>query len=128
MIVLLKLILAHFIGDFLLQSKHWVKKKEEQKGKSIVLYLHAMIHGLLVLLFLWDITYWTLALTVALLHGAIDTLKLYAQRSNNKSQWFLTDQVLHLVSLVSVWVVWTKPDIDILKLAQQPYLWIFTTA
>ncbi|NLA63831.1 MAG: DUF3307 domain-containing protein, partial [Bacteroidales bacterium] len=129
MIVLLKLILAHFIGDFLLQSKLWVEKKEQIKAKSIILYLHAIIHGLLVLLFLWNITYWTLALAITLLHGAIDTLKLYAQKENNKSKWFFIDQALHLVSIVAVWVVWIKPDIDFLELAQQqPYLWIFATA
>ena len=128
MIVLLKLILAHFIGDFLLQSKQWVEKKEQQKGRSIVLYIHAIIHGLLVLLFLWDISYWSLALTITLLHGAIDTLKLYAQRSNNKWRWFLIDQTLHLISIVTVWMMWVKPDINLLELAQQPYIWIFATA
>lgn len=128
MIILLKLILAHFIGDFLLQSKHWVEKKEQQKSKSIVLYLHAMMHGLLVLLFLWDIAYWSLAMSITLLHGAIDIIKLYAQRPNNKWRWFLIDQALHLVTIVAVWVVWIKPDIDVLELAQQPYLWIFSTA
>ena len=88
MIVLLKLILAHFIGDFLLQSKLWVEKKEQIKAKSIILYLHAIIHGLLVLLFLWNITYWTLALAITLLHGATDTLKLYAQKETHKSKWY----------------------------------------
>lgn len=80
MIVLLKLILAHLIGDFVLQSKKWVERKEQRKGQSIILYLHALTHGLLVLLLLWDITYWALALAVTILHGAIDVLKLYAQK------------------------------------------------
>lgn len=128
MIVLLKLILAHFIGDFLLQSKLWIRKKEQKKGKSITLYLHTIIHGLLVLLLLWDIDYWTLALAITLLHGAIDALKLYAQKANNKTRWFLIDQALHLVSIIAVWMVWIKPDIDFPEIAQQPYLWIFATA
>lgn len=128
MIVLLKLILAHLVGDFLLQSKKWVDKKEQKKGQSIILYLHALIHGLLVLLFLWDITYWTLALTLALLHGAIDAIKLYAQRENSKTRWFLIDQALHLVSIISIWMIWIKPDIDFLELALLPTIWIFATA
>ena len=128
MIVLLKLILAHFIGDFLLQSKKWVERKDQKKGQSIVLYLHALIHGLLVLLLLWDISYWSLALALILLHGAIDAIKLYAQKESNKTRWFLIDQALHLASIIAVWMMWVKPDIDILELAQQPYLWIFTTA
>ena len=128
MIVLLKLILAHLIGDFVLQSKTWVAKKEQQKGQSIILYLHALIHGLLVLLLLWDITYWSLALAVTLLHGAIDALKLYAQRENSKTRWFLIDQTLHLVSTIAVWMIWTQPQIDFLELALQPAIWIFATA
>lgn len=120
MIVLLKLILAHLIGDFVLQSKKWVVQKEQQKGRSIILYLHALTHGLLVMLLLWDITYWSLALAVTLLHGAIDVLKLYAQRENSKTRWFLIDQALHLVSIIALWVIWTKPDINFLELALQP--------
>jgi hypothetical protein len=128
MIVLLKLILAHLVGDFLLQSKKWVDKKEQRKGQSVILYLHALIHGLLVLLFLWDITYWTMALTVTLLHGAIDIIKLYAQRESSKTRWFLIDQALHLVSIIAVWMIWTKPDIDFLELVLNPDIWIFATA
>ena len=128
MIVLLKLILAHLIGDFLLQSKKWVAKKEQRKGQSTILYLHALIHGLLVLLLLWDITYWSLALAVTLIHGAIDIIKLYAQRESNKTRWFLIDQALHLVSIIAVWIIWTKPDIDFLELALEPTIWIFVTA
>lgn len=128
MIVLLKLILAHLIGDFVLQSKKWVERKEQRKGQSIILYLHALTHGLLVLLLLWDITYWALALAVTILHGAIDVLKLYAQKENNKTQWFLIDQALHLVSIIAVWIFWAKPDIDFLELALQPAIWIFATA
>lgn len=128
MIVLLKLILAHFMGDFLLQPKTWVDRKEQKKGQSIILYLHALLHGLLVLLLLWDITYWTLALALTLLHGAIDALKLYAQRENSKTRWFLIDQALHLVSITAVWMLWTTPDINFLELALQPTIWIFATA
>ena len=128
MIVLLKLILAHFIGDFVLQSKKWVERKEQKKGQSVVLYLHAGIHGLLVLLLLWDITYWALALVLTLLHATIDAVKLYAQKEHNKTRWFLIDQALHLISIVAVWAVWIKPDIDVFELLQQPHLWIFATA
>lgn len=128
MIVLLKLILAHFIGDFLLQPKRWVDKKEEKKGLSIILYLHALLHGLLVLLLLWDITYWTLALVLTLLHGAIDAIKLYTQRENSKTRWFLIDQALHLVSIIALWMMWTTADIDFCALLLQPTIWIFATA
>ncbi len=39
MIVLIKLILAHFIGDFLLQPIAWVKDKEVKTGEDFDRYL-----------------------------------------------------------------------------------------
>ena len=57
MIILLKLILAHFIGDFLLQPTAWVKEKEVKKSKSKYLYAHILIHGVIVWLLLWDFNY-----------------------------------------------------------------------
>jgi hypothetical protein len=53
MIIIVKLLLAHFIGDFILQPSKWIKSKEISKVKSKELYLHILIHGLLVLILLW---------------------------------------------------------------------------
>lgn len=97
MIVLIKLLLAHFIGDFLMQPKSWVDDKERLKARSFNLYLHIIIHGLLVLFMLFDLKHWLLALLLMLSHGIIDILKLYAQKEGNKSRWFLIDQALHII-------------------------------
>ncbi|MGB1309494.1 MAG: DUF3307 domain-containing protein, partial [Oceanihabitans sp.] len=40
MILLIKLLLAHIIGDFFLQPEKWVIDKEAKKLKSFKLYLH----------------------------------------------------------------------------------------
>lgn len=128
MIVLLKLILAHFMGDFLLQPKVWVENKEHKKGKSPILYLHALIHGLLVLLLLWDLSYWMLALTLMILHGAIDFIKLYAQKENNRTKCFLIDQGLHLISIAAVWTIWLQPTIIFSDVTLPPHIWIYITA
>lgn len=46
----IKLILAHFIGDFLLQPDKWVAHKETHKHKSKFLYGHILVHtGALIL-------------------------------------------------------------------------------
>ena len=103
MIVLIKLILAHFIGDFLLQPKSWVDEKEIHKAKSLKLYIHILIHGLLVLLVLWDFNHWLLALLIMAAHGIIDTIKLYVQKERNKSYWFIIDQALHITSILVMW-------------------------
>lgn len=47
MIIFIKLLLAHLLGDFLLQPTSWVIHKENNKLKSIYLYFHIAIHGFL---------------------------------------------------------------------------------
>ncbi|GAA0881390.1 hypothetical protein GCM10009119_43600 [Algoriphagus jejuensis] len=129
MIILLKLILAHFVGDFILQPKAWVADKEQFKAKSPKLYLHILLHGLLVLVFLWDWRYWLLALAVTIIHGLIDLTKLNAQTEATKPKWFLIDQGLHLVSLVLVASFWIQPQLgDFFSLIESKNSWVYVTA
>lgn len=128
MMVLIKLIFAHLTGDFLLQPTSWVKNKESKKAKSIYLYLHTLIHGLLIILVLWNINYWRLAILIMVAHGTIDTLKLYAQKEENKSNWFIIDQVLHFISLLALWVFILKPESTLNLKVLSPKIWIYTTA
>ena len=51
MLLFTKLLLAHLIGDFILQPNKWVSDKEKKKEKSIYLYLHTALHLALMLLF-----------------------------------------------------------------------------
>jgi hypothetical protein len=128
MIILIKSILAHFIGDFLLQPKSWVEKKEIHKAKSFKRYIHILIHGLLVLLVLWDFNYWLLALLLMISHGIIDTIKLYAQQEKNKSLWFLIDQALHIISILVMWGLFFKPKINLNALVEDTEIWIYAAA
>ncbi len=52
MMLLIKLLLAHIIGDFFLQPKNWVKEKEKKKLQSPKLYFHIAIHFALLFLIL----------------------------------------------------------------------------
>ena len=128
MILLVKLILAHFIGDFLLQPKSWVKRKEKNKLTSIQLYLHILLHGITTLLIIWNWNYWFLALLLMLSHGTIDVVKLYAQNKNNKEKWFITDQVLHIISILTLWFLWFKPTLNWEAWTENSSAWIYSTA
>ncbi|MCB9334588.1 MAG: DUF3307 domain-containing protein [Flavobacteriales bacterium] len=128
MIILIKLLLAHFIGDFLLQPTSWVKDKEANKSKSIYLYAHILIHGLLIILVLWNINHWRLALLLMGAHGIIDAIKLYAQKEENKSNWFIIDQIAHIISIIVMWVLFFKPEINLNPILSSPKIWIYTTA
>ncbi len=109
MSLLLKLILAHLLGDFVLQFDAWVKDKQENKLKSPYLYLHVVIHFALILLITWNLNYWKLALFISLSHGIIDTCKLYISAKTTKQQWpFFTDQIAHLIIIVLA-CYWVNP-------------------
>lgn len=113
--LLLGLVLVHLLGDFALQPSHWVQARYERKARSPQLYLHALIHGLLILAVLAATTLsrslagtlggaLVAALAVAASHALIDLAKVYL--SPNRLRWFLLDQALHLVVLLGVWLAW----------------------
>jgi hypothetical protein len=95
--ILIPLILAHLLGDFLLQPNSWVADKERKKTRSIYLYLHVFIHFILAFIFLWDLNLWWIAATVAVTHFIIDAVKLHFQTSKTKRSWFFIDQLLHIL-------------------------------
>lgn len=77
MLIFIKLILAHLIGDFILQPIKWVVHKQSHKIASKYLYIHVILHFALYMLFLWDLSLWKIALIITIGHYFIDLLKLY---------------------------------------------------
>jgi len=101
-LLMTKMFLAHFIGDFYLQPTSWVQDKEQKKHKSIYLYLHSTIHGLLVWVLLWEWNDWKIAISLAIIHFGIDLLKLLFQVEKSKRNWFFIDQMLHVVAIILI--------------------------
>ncbi|WP_437919763.1 DUF3307 domain-containing protein [Sphingobacterium sp. LRF_L2] len=99
----LKLLLAHLLGDFVLQPKGWVDKRKEQ---ITYLLLHISVHAILLLfLFLGELrAQWQTILFVTLSHLVIDSFKIYLERKwpFKPFQIFVTDQLLHLLVLLAV--------------------------
>lgn len=102
MLLFLKLLLAHILGDFVLQSNKWVKNKEENKLKSSKLYLHIGIHAILLIILLeFKLNiYWLGILVIVTTHFLIDVIKLYYQNDKTKRNWFFIDQLLHIIVLL----------------------------
>ncbi len=123
-----RLILAHLIGDFVLQSKSWVNEKEKLRIRSPKIYLHGFIHGVLVLLVLWNLSYWALALVIAIIHVVIDLMKQHFQKENSKSRWFLIDQSLHLVSIFALWFLFFYPNLSLTFIFENNLFWVYLTA
>ncbi|WP_223551560.1 DUF3307 domain-containing protein [Aestuariivivens sp. NBU2969] len=111
--ILIKLLLAHILGDFFLQPKSWVKDKEKRGLKSSKLYLHVLIHIVLSSLLLWDITQWPIILTIGLSHLIVDALKLTLQKKKTKRIWFFMDQLIHVVIILICFFAITYKGIEI---------------
>ena len=108
MILFIKLILAHLIGDFFLQSKASISQKNTKKWLAPHLYLHILIHFALVLL-LAGIDMWRQALIIAVTHYIIDGWKFQFQNKKNKQVLFFVDQLLHLLVIIGVVYFTVKP-------------------
>ncbi|RIV43591.1 DUF3307 domain-containing protein [Flagellimonas pelagia] len=103
----LKLILAHFIGDFVLQPGKWVEDKLQKKGRSKYLYFHIGVHLLLLLLLLQFQHLGAVALIVVS-HYLIDLGKLSLTNPKNYRWLFVVDQILHLLVLAAI-LYWIEP-------------------
>ncbi len=107
MLLLIKLLIAHLLGDFFLQPTAWIKDKVQKKFRSGWLYVHALIHGLLALLLVWDLTFWWAALIISITHLIIDGLKMTFQHERNERFLFFLDQLLHITVIGFLWYIWT---------------------
>lgn len=117
MILMIKLVLAHLIGDFILQPTSWVKAKETRKLAAWQLYAHVLVHAVLIIVIVWDVYFWPWALIIAGSHLIIDALKIILQREKTKRILFFIDQVMHLAALYAVACIYLNyiPDFNLLN-------------
>ena len=124
--ILIKLILAHLIGDFFLQPSSWIKEKEQEKLKSPKLYLHVLIHVALLFIILWDVSKWPLILIIGISHFIIDALKLVFQKKKIKRLFFFLDQLLHILVIITVYWIYIPQDFVIGNIFNERSLLLIT--
>ncbi|MBW7674528.1 DUF3307 domain-containing protein [Chryseobacterium chendengshani] len=120
------LILAHLLGDFILQPNSWVSDKENRKLKSKYLYFHVLIHTVLSFVFLWNIELWWIPALVGISHFIIDSAKLQFQNVKTKKRWFFIDQILHIAVIAGIAFYCNEFNFEFLK--DQNYLKIVVAA
>ena len=125
MIVFVKLLLAHLIGDFILQPTSWVIDKETNKYCSIYLYLHTFLHFILAWVLVGKLEFVWFATGLAVSHGFIDFLKLNFQTSETKRIWFSVDQILHFLVIVAITLIYSNNQIDLKFFGNQSWI-VFT--
>ena len=125
MILFLKIILAHFIGDFIFQPDSWVKDKNKRKLKSSRLYLHVGVHAILLALLLeFDIQYWIGYLTIIGSHFIIDIIKANMHSRRYSRGLFFIDQILHVLIIAVVSYIYQPFEINYTNLLSQNNLLI----
>ncbi|MBP9792788.1 MAG: DUF3307 domain-containing protein [Flavobacterium sp.] len=125
MILIVKIILAHLLGDFIFQPNNWVQHKEANKLKSKYLYLHCLLHGILASLLVFEKEFLLYAFVLMAIHWCIDAVKLQFQTENTRRKWFIIDQMAHLISILIIGMLYQGIQIDFSALNQK--YWIIGT-
>jgi hypothetical protein len=126
--LLLRLIVAHLLTDFVLQPSEWVKQKKQKKHLSLKLYFHVLIAGLTAYIFsgLW--ANWWLPLVIMITHFFIDLWKL---NRPDKIVYFIIDQFLHILVIIVVWILlfyhMAAVQLYFVQLFQNTHLWLILT-
>lgn len=117
LVLTLKLILSHILGDFLLQPETWVKGKNEYKHRSKYMYRHIAVHLIsLIIALKFDVKYILGVLVIVLSHLIIDLVKVHLNETFSKRILFFTDQFLHLLVILSVVYYYNPFEVDFTKI------------
>jgi len=114
--LLIRLIIAHLLTDFIFQSDSCVNQRYKDGWHSKHLYLHGIIAGILAYFFtgLWSLLW--IPITVAVTHILIDGIKA---KYENNIQSFLTDQLGHFIVLLAIWIWIIQPKPDDVRVLEQ---------
>ncbi len=104
--LLLRLIVAHFIADFILQPDNWVRERAERKINSKYLYFHTLIILLLTFLAAGNVSLWQGVLIITISHFIIDLSRSYIKKDGIII--FILDQLLHVLIIIAWWLAYTS--------------------
>lgn len=123
--LLIKLVLAHIIGDFLFQPDSWITDKKKNKIKSKYLYFHIGIH-LIALLALLQFKLIATISIIVISHFIIDLIKIYISNDKNARFLFFADQIIHILIILAV-VYYYAPFVIDLEHIYTPQILLFIT-
>jgi len=117
--LLIRLIIAHLLTDFVFQNDSWVKHRFNNGWSSKYLYFHGSIAGLLAYLFsgLWFFI--CIPAVVAITHILIDGINV-KYKDNVRS--FLIDQAEHVLVLFGIWLWIINPESEDINVLTQVFL------
>ena len=123
--ILVRLLIAHLLTDFVWQPASWVSDKERKKERSVKLYLHVLLAAVLTYLLLGSWHNWWIPSIILITHLAIDIWKLHRPNTN---VYFLLDQLFHLIVIIAIWlcVYFSRDEIIALAnhLINNKHIWV----
>ena len=103
--LLVRLLIAHCLTDFILQSDKWVTEKRKKLWASKYLWYHGLITGSVAWIFLANLKLWWVVLLITATHIMIDGSKLQAERKRGSGLvLFMLDQFIHFLVLLLSWL------------------------
>jgi len=104
--LLVRILIAHFLSDFIFQRKDWALEKDVIGIRSRFFWLHIAIHAITLTVLVWDLGLWPVILWVTMGHLIIDAIK---SRIPNSDKWvFIGDQLSHILVIVTVWLIFSQ--------------------
>jgi len=131
--ILIRLILAHLISDFILQSTKWAESKDNKGFSSGYLYWHVIVTGITSLILVWNLNWFIPIAAITLIHGLCDGLKGEINKRclnlSSPKYLFFIDQLIHLITIIIIWLIVTKQWVlfgkEITHLCQNENTWYY---
>jgi len=122
-LLLFKFLFAHFLGDFVLQTRKMVR----HKAKPLYFAAHIAVHAVLLCLFLWNDRIGWGILSVVVMHAVIDYVKLKLAGIVPDTALFIADQMAHLAVIATVMVLFSTLSINF-EFLSEPLFWLILIA
>jgi len=123
--IILRMLVAHFLSDFVFQRTYLTEKKDQPGMTSFYFWLHIVLNFVILYVILWDWSLWPVAAWITLIHFVIDAV--ISKISNSGLSVFLVDQSLHIITIFAVWLIYSNQlDLfyqDIYKLISVQRYW-----
>jgi hypothetical protein len=114
--ILLRLLIAHLLTDFVFQPNSWVIDRERKKERSVKLYLHVLVATVTTYILLGSWGNWWIPLIILVTHLGIDIWKSYRPNTNF---YFFLDQFFHFIVIFVVWFCFYFSWAEIINLTNE---------
>lgn len=109
--IILRLMLAHILGDFFFQSEKCCKEKKQRTLKGICYSaLHALIMAILAYVIIGDWYCWLIPVIILTSHFLIDLCKSWYQKDAIYS--FVIDQAAHIFIIIAIGYIYADGHIS----------------